>query len=116
MDYTPDAALPISFEDGSYICSVCKVATVAIYLCALPILLRCVFRQRFPSELGYAVEGFGKGVVIIVYRYNLVATGFKELEGDVRAFEMLTHVSANGKVYRMEKNKEVIHQYNPHHQ
>lgn len=87
MDDAPERAVAISLKDGADLVRARQVAADRIDLGALDVLLARVRRQHLARELGYAREGLGERVAVVVERDHAIPPRLEQSVDYVRACE-----------------------------
>ena len=85
VDNAPDTALAILRKDGADLVRLGEVRGVCVDLGTVLVLLGRVGGEGLARELGDALKGLGRGVVVVVDRDDLVPPRLLKGEDDVRA-------------------------------
>ena len=86
VDDAPDAALAILLKYGAYLVALREVACMAVDLGAVLVLRGRVRGECNARDLRDALEGLGRGVVVVVDGDDLVPARLLEGEDDVRGW------------------------------
>ena len=85
VDDPPDPALAILGEHAADLVGLGEIDGVHIDLCAVLLLWWCVGREGVARELGDALEGLGRRVVVVIDGDDLVSPHLLQCKNDVRA-------------------------------
>jgi hypothetical protein len=92
MDNSPNTSFAVFFKNVSDLFWLCQVALEHINLRTVFVLIGGIFGKGIPRDLGNPSQGFGEGVVVIIYCDNLVPS---------RLLQAIDYVGACKKMSKM---------------